>query len=301
MPRTWFRAPAALVLGFVISGCTAAAVPNASPSEPGGQAATTAPSPVVTSPSATSPAPSATHLPARTDPPSPTPFAILDGEPWLLLNAFVANDRKAAYLVRPDGSSLPRILTGLAADVRDSSWSPDGQHIVFSVRDSSTPDGSIWTADGDGSNPKLLYDGRKDGCGAVWDGVWSPDGTRISLICYRGAAGTPETPNAALHSVLAVKRRPLETVATTRWPDFLDNPASWSPDGRTLAFDILHWDPTNAFIDGSRIATAGADGSKKPKELDTNTSFAAYPDWTADGTRLIYNTRDLGEGPHDGA
>jgi len=130
--------------------------------------------------------------------------------------------------------------------------------------------------------------------------VWSPDGTRISLICYRGYAGTPELPNAALLSVLDIKRHHLTNVATTHWPDFLDGPASWSPDGRTIAFDILHWDPTNAFIDGSRVMTVPANGSAKATQLDEISSFAAYPDWSPDGGRLVYNTRDLGEGPHDG-
>jgi Tol biopolymer transport system component len=223
------------------------------------------------------------------------------GEPWLLLNAFVADDRKAAYLVRPDGTGLHQILTDLDADVRSPSWSPDGRHILFSVRDSQNADGAIWTADADGTHPALLYDGRKDGCGAVWAGAWAPDGTRISLICYQGAAGTPQVPNAALVAVLDVRARRLTTLATTHWPDYLDNAASWSPDARTLAFDILHWDPTNQFIDGSRIETAAADGSGKPARLDALDSFAAYPNWSLDGAQIVYNDRDLGNGPNTGS
>jgi hypothetical protein len=112
-----------------------------------------------------------------------SPSAATDREPWLLFNAFVGDDQKAAYLVRPDGMSVRQILTDIAGDVRAVSWSPDGTAIVFAFRDAANPDTSIWTATADGTGATKLYDGRNDGCGAVHYPAWSPDGTRLAFIC----------------------------------------------------------------------------------------------------------------------
>jgi WD40 repeat protein len=296
MAHRWFRAPLAVLAAALLAGaCSPAAA------RPPSNVSRTVPVPVVdssaTPASAVGPGPGGPASQAA----SPAASAAMsDGERWLLFELFVADGRKGGFLVRPDGTGLHQILGGPDQDVRGLSWSPDGNRIAFGVRDSATPDGSIWTARADGTGAALLYDGRADGCGAVWDPMWSPDGTRLALICYQGFAGSPDEPNAASLGVLDVRSQTLTVVATTHWPDWLDNQASWSPDGRTIAYDVLHWDPTNRDIDGSRILTTRVDGSGRPRALDALDSFAATPDWSPDGKRLAYNSYDLGNMPDSG-
>ena len=292
-PSFPFSITAFVAAALVLGGCSAA--PTATPAAPPTSATTSATqaAETPTQASTTSPAPTAPQTTALPGP-SATPDAPRAGEPLLLFNRFVGDDRKAAFIVRPDGMGEHRILPEDLGDVRAISWSPDGRRIVFAVRDATTPDGSVWTANADGSSPTRLYDGHADGCDAVFYPVWSPDAASLAMVCYAGAAGTPQLPNAAKVVVLDVKSRHLTVLATFHWPDFLDNPPAWSPDGRTLAFDILHWDPTNTFLDGSLVATVRADGSKGVRRLTRLDSFAAYPAWSPDGRTIVYNTYDLG-------
>ena len=80
------------------------------------------------------------------------------------------------------------------------------------------------------------------------------------------------------------------------WPEHLDNGPRWSPDGSTIAFDILHWDPTNVFLDGSAIATVPADGGPVTR-LTQPEQFFAHPSWRPDGEALVVNDYDLGNMP----
>jgi Tol biopolymer transport system component len=218
--------------------------------------------------------------------------AIGAGEPWLLFNRRTADgDGMDARLVRPDGTDEHRILTDVAGDIRALAWSPDGTRIAFVVRDATT-DGTIWTANADGTGAAKLYDGLADGCGSVFYPAWSPDGTKMALVCYVDHGG-----DKLVHSQVAVLDLPskhLTTRVDLAWPDFLDDPLRWSHDGKTIAFAILHWDPTNQFLDGSQIATVAAGGSTTPRHLTKMTSFATYPDWSGDDGRLVYNTYDTG-------
>ena len=204
----------------------------------------------------------------------------------LLYAWYVDDSHKAAYVAHRDGTGGRRILADVAGDIRALGWTPDGERMTFVVREPTHPDGAIWTAAADGGGADLFYDGRADGCDSVFHPVWSPDGGRLAMVCYRAEG-------SAL-AVLDVSTTKLRLLVTYPAPEFLDNPARWSPDGRRLAYDVMRWDPSNSFIVGSRIATILADGSAGPTDLDEMTSFAARPAWSLDGSTLIYNSFDLG-------
>ena len=268
----------ALAAVLLVTGCAGGAASSMQPS-----------SAPLTGPPSTSAA-SATTTPtiASTKAPTPAPTAVrmADGEPWLMYGWYSTGDRKVAYIVRPDGTGRHRIIPSVTGDIRSPSWAPDGERIVFVVRDATYPDGAIWTADVDDDDAALFYDGRDDGCESVFHPVWSPDGTRIALVCYHGRESDL--------AVLEVASMRLETVATYSWPAFLDNPSSWSHDGKEIAFDVLHWDPTDKFIEGSYIATVPADGSAPANPLTERSSNAVFPSWSPDDQELVYNTYDLG-------
>ena len=75
-------------------------------------------------------------------------------------------------------------------------------------------------------------------------------------------------------------------------PNAVNNAATWSPDGKTIAFDILHWDPTGQFDDGSVVATVPAAGGEIHR-LTTPDMSMAHPDWSPDGAALVMNSYDL--------
>ncbi len=89
----------------------------------------------------------------------------------------------------------------------------------------------------------------------------------------------------------------IRPLITLKWPDHFDNPPTWSPDGSTIAFDDEHWDPTNVFLDGTRIGTVPSAGGSV-KWLNGYDSFAAWPDWHPTKNLIVYNTYDLGNMQH---
>ena len=199
-----------------------------------------------TSPSASSPAsgPSVPPRPSAATTPkgAPSAAALKPGEPWLIYGGFP----EGLYLVRTDGSDGHRVDIGHDGVPFGPSWSADGERIVFVMKDAATPDGSIWTADANGSHARKLYGYEPDGCnlGAYWP-VWAPDGRRLALLCYHGSATDALTSISVLDTT-TMKRTDL---VTFRGPETTDNPPSWSPDGTMLTFEIIHWDPTGQFLD----------------------------------------------------
>ena len=93
--------------------------------------------------------------------PSPTPIAVLDGEPWIVFGwPRVATDgRWAIFLMRPDGSDAHEIAADVPGEHKAAAWSPDGKRLAFVVQDTEHPEGSIWTVNADGSQAALLSDG----------------------------------------------------------------------------------------------------------------------------------------------
>ena len=259
---------------FLVGAC------SGGPGAPAGSQTTAAPTMVTPDPS---PTPAATPLGNPT--PVPSPIAIRPGEPWLVVAWFP----NALYLVRPDGSDRHRLELGVTGEPFAPSWSPDGRRIAFVLRDTKTPDGSIWTAAADGSGASLLYDGNGAcGQGAFWP-VWSPDGTRLAMVCYYALDGTDQAALAILDPATMHKTE-LYRVPS---PELIDNPPSWSPDGTTLSFEIEQWDASGKIVLGSQLATIPATGGKVRRITDPKL-FAAHPDWSPDGRLLAFNTYDTG-------
>ena len=265
-----------------VAACASAAAPAPS--------STIAPSMSVVPSDGASPAPSPDPRPSVSGGQASAPaIAVGDGEPWLLYSWYAAGkSTKDIYLVRPDGTDAHKILGDLPGGHTSPSWSPDGSRFAFTVVDDATPNGSIWTAGPDGSGAARLTDGG----GACPDGLahpgWSPDGSKLSFICYPdpdGKQGSVATFDLATGS--------LTRLMTVTWPEHLDGAPTWSPDGRSLAYSILHWDPTDQFIDGSLIAVIAAAGGKEHRitTFDTNMSD---PDWSPDGTELATFSYDMG-------
>ena len=221
-------------------------------------------------------------------PPVATPLAVLPGEPWLAYNWFLPEaGTKSLFLVRPDGSDSHSIVSGVPGENRGPAWSPDGMTLAFVVRNAEFPEGSIWTANADGSGATLLSDGGTECSVGLFHPAWSPDGTKLAVVCYPGGSDHESI------AILDLATRSLTRLADFTLPEHLDNPPTWSPDGQTIAFDIQHFTPTGESLDWSVVATVPVTGGEVRRLTDPD-AFMAHPDWRPNGSEIVMNSYDLG-------
>jgi Tol biopolymer transport system component len=217
---------------------------------------------------------------------SHTPSSNADSQSWLVAAWYPDQ----LYLVHPDGTNYHALDLDVPGVPFAPSWSVDGKALVFVVW-SDVEAGSIWTADVDGTHPRELLDSQ-DGCpqGAFWP-VWSPDGSRLAIVCYHPQGDLAGAVSAI--SVLDPQDGSVTELVGVDYPSTIDNPPSWSPDGTRLAFEVLRWDSTDTRVEASYVATTKASGGGV-RRLTDEAMFAAHPSWSPDGSTIVFNTYDTG-------
>ena len=227
--------------------------------------------------------------------------------------AFVVTDtdeeadrlRLSIWVAPVDGSAPPRRFTEGPAD-KSPSFSPDGRWLAFlSVADGRPEHAHVRLASLEGGMPAQLGDLP----GPVSQFAWSPDSTRIVVVCGVGAPDrsdsasprerhAPHVPRGLAGKldgvgwhegrrhlfVLDVERGSATQV--TRGEYDHDDPA-FSPDGATIAFaSDRHPRRDDRQFHGDIWVMAAGGG--RPRRLTSGKGVAEFPSFSPDGRWIAY-------------
>ena len=210
------------------------------------------------------------------------PEAVTASQGWIAYQGLSDSGPDGVFLVRPDGTDDHEILLDVPGRRLHPDFSPDGTMLAFDAQDGG-PD-ETWIAAADGSSPRLVA-GCETGCYQAWEPAWSPDGTQLALATTRPSA-SGMTMGIAIVDVATGSVTPIVEHPSSEGQDHFPR---WSPDGTQLVF----W-RGSATSDGGDTAvfTVGIDGTGLTQLTDTSL-VAGDPDFSPDGTRILFTTRPL--------
>ncbi|HUA72781.1 MAG TPA: S9 family peptidase [Solirubrobacteraceae bacterium] len=212
--------------------------------------------------------------------------------------------RSSIWVAALDGSSAARSFTAGPTDTSPR-WSPDGRWLAYiSVTEGQPEDAHVRLAPLDGGVPSRLGDLP----GPVSQIAWSPDSTRLVVVCRVGApdranAGAVERNAPRVVRGLAARldgigwqdgRRHLFLVEVdggsarqlTRGEYDHDDP-SFSPDGATIVFasDRHPRRDDRQFRSDAWVMPAGGG---RPRRLTNGKGRVAFPLFSPDGNRVAF-------------
>jgi Tol biopolymer transport system component len=209
-------------------------------------------------------------------------------QPWIA-HQRQGPDGYGVHLIRPDGSGLHWPFADVPGGVQEHpTWSPDGDRLLFTVTmDDGTED--LWIGDVDGSDTEVLID-----CVApcIWVDEPGWDTTGEQIVFQRlvdsdaGIRSTLEVLHLDTGAIDLVSTAPSRTVYLA---------PAWSPDGTTMAVEVLSLpaadleaEPTGDAIGVLDVATA-----ERGVQLITEpTLWGNTPTWSPDGSMIVFTERD---------
>ena len=205
-----------------------------------------------------------------------------------------------------DGSDSRRRLTDYDGQDVSPEWSPDGNRIAFVRKVSGIHDDArgIYTMAADGSDTRRVHRFRdaRDQDGPIWDRApftgptWSPDGETLAVVLTEDKrVGVSSLATRTILYTIGADGSDAHRVFTT--PDsetsfqrhrIVGAPA-WSPDGRKLAFLVVHFIRRTPRLTVHTIDREGSGmrelGEVEPIFVSEDPSLS----WSPDGTTLLFS------------
>lgn len=200
------------------------------------------------------------------------------------------------WAVNRDGSGATALTRLAVAASMNPVWSPDGSRILYGTdraldqTDTTGASLNLWVMNADGSGAKPLT--FLEHTSLNWWGpsyAWSPDGARIAYTSMRALDGSDSDGNS--DNVWIMNADGTNGAPLTRFTKVATLfEMAWSPDGTQIAF------VSRGALDGSdtpgmtyNIWVARTDGSGiSPLTRLTGLSWNVSPQWSPDGTRIVY-------------
>lgn len=251
-------------------------------------------------------------IPTPTATPSPSPTTAVTAGPAAAGRILFESTRDSSHAIfemDPDGSHVVALPNGPHDHQPD--WSPDHRRIAF-TRDSGGKVPGIYVMDADGTNVRLVI---RDSTSDAEFPVWSPDGTRLAYASTPSGGGIGTSSLVVVNvdgtGRHVVSHSPAGSIRAAWSPDgqwivFFEGTGcdlcavhpdgtgqhrlaaadpnstagfgfpSWSPDGRTIAFQR-----------DQRIVVINADGSGAT-DLTSGVADDEFVDWSPDGSWLVF-------------
>jgi dipeptidyl aminopeptidase/acylaminoacyl peptidase len=145
------------------------------------------------------------------------------------------------WLAQDNARSAHPLYTDPYYYISFARFSPDGKQIAFiKIPDTQMPFivGELWLMNSDGTNARKVADAD---AGHGYAANWSPDGKQIAFVVRENAADerANHSSEALISNIYLVD---VDSGALTQVTDFMEGRVEtphWSPDGNTLAFQVV--------------------------------------------------------------
>ena len=148
------------------------------------------------------------------------------------------------HLAQNNGRTVKQLYSDIHHYSSFARFSPDGKQIAFiKIPDTQTPFtvGELWLMNSDGTNARKIADAD---AGHGYAANWSPDGKQIALVMRENPDNqhANQSSEALVSNIYIVDVESGELTQVTKFAEGREGRVEtphWSPDGNTLAFQVV--------------------------------------------------------------